>query len=76
MNIPAGSAEAGITTQLMFTIDAGGNVKATPQIVSNPGTTLERALASAAQRAVMRCGPYQMAVNQDVKATFDPRELL
>ena len=76
MNIPAGSAEAGITAQLMFNIDAGGNVTATPQIVSNPGTQLERALASAAQRAVMRCGPYQMAVNQDVKATFDPRELL
>lgn len=76
MNIPAGAAEAGVTAQLMFTIDAGGNVSATPQIVSSPGTQLERALASAAQRAVMRCGPYQMAVNQEVKATFDPRELL
>jgi colicin import membrane protein len=76
MNIPAGSAEAGITAQLMFTIDAGGMVKATPQILSSTGTQLESALARAAQRAVMRCGPYQMAVNQDVKATFDPRELL
>lgn len=76
MNIPAGAAEAGITAQLMFNIDAGGNVKSTPQIVSNSGTQLERALASAAQRAVMRCGPYQMAVSQEVKATFDPRELL
>jgi hypothetical protein len=75
MNIPAGAAEAGITAQLMFTIDASGNVKTQPQIISNPGTQLERALASAAQRAVMRCGPYQMALNQDVKATFDPREL-
>jgi hypothetical protein len=60
----------------MFTIDAGGNVKTTPQVVSNPATQLESALVRAAQRAVMRCGPYQMAVNQDVKATFDPRELL
>ena len=76
MNIPPGAAEAGITAQLMFNIDAGGNVKSTPQIVSNPGTQLEKALASAAQRAVMRCGPYQMAVSQEVKATFDPRELL
>jgi outer membrane biosynthesis protein TonB len=75
MNIPAGAAEAGITAQLMFAIDASGNVKTQPQIISNPGTQLERALASAAQRAVMRCGPYQMALNQDVKATFDPREL-
>ena len=76
MNIPAGAAEAGITAQLMFSIDGGGNVSATPQIISTGGTQLERALASAAQRAVMRCGPYQMAVNQDVKATFDPRELM
>jgi hypothetical protein len=75
MNIPAGAAEAGITAQLMFSIDASGNVKTQPQIVSTSGTQLERALASAAQRAVMRCGPYQMALNQDVKATFDPREL-
>jgi colicin import membrane protein len=76
MNIPPGSAEAGITAQLMFSIDGGGNVSGTPQIVSDGATQLERALASAAQRAVMRCGPYQMAVNQDVKATFDPRELM
>jgi colicin import membrane protein len=76
MSIPPGAAEAGITAQLMFTIDAGGMVKATPQILSSASTQLESALARAAQRAVMRCGPYQMAVNQDVKATFDPRELL
>jgi outer membrane biosynthesis protein TonB len=75
MNIPAGAAEAGITAQLQFSIDAGGNVNGQPQIVSSAGTPLERALASAAQRAVMRCGPYQMALNQEVKATFDPREL-
>lgn len=76
MSIPPGSAEAGITAQLVFNIDGGGNVTGTPTITSNPGTTLENALARAAQRAVMRCGPYQMAVNQEVKATFDPRELL
>jgi colicin import membrane protein len=76
MSIPPGAAEAGITAQLMFNIDGGGNVTVTPQIVSSPATQLENALARAAQRAVMRCGPYQMAVNQEVKATFDPRELL
>jgi colicin import membrane protein len=76
MSIPPGAAEAGITAQLMFDIDAGGNVTVTPQVISNPTTQLENALARAAQRAVMRCGPYQMAVNQEVKATFDPRELL
>jgi colicin import membrane protein len=75
LNVPAGAADAGITAQLMFSIDGGGNVRGTPQVVSGGGSQLERALASAAQRAVMRCGPYQMAASQDVKATFDPREL-
>lgn len=75
MNIPAGAAEANITAQLLFSIDASGMVRNTPQIVSSGGSQLERALASAAQRAVMRCGPYEMAMNQEVKATFDPREL-
>jgi len=76
MNIPAGAAEAGITAQLMFSIDGAGNVGSTPTILSGTATPLERALASAAQRAVMRCGPYRMATSQDVRATFDPRELL
>jgi outer membrane biosynthesis protein TonB len=76
MNIPAGAADAGITAQLLFSIDASGNVTGTPEIVSAGASTLERALASAAQRAVKRCGPYQMALNQQVKATFDPRELM
>ena len=75
MSVPAGAAEAGITAQLHFSIDNSGAVTAMPDIVSNSATTLERALASAAQRAVMRCGPYPMAVGQEVQATFDPREL-
>jgi colicin import membrane protein len=75
MNVPAGAAEAGITAQLRLSLDAAGNVIGTPDIISSGGTTLERALASAAQRAVMRCGPYAMAPSQEVQATFDPREL-
>jgi len=75
MSIPPGSAEAGITAQLHFSLDAQGNVLGTPDIVSAAQSQLERALASAAQRAVMRCGPYTMAPSQEVQATFDPREL-
>jgi colicin import membrane protein len=75
MNVPAGAAEAGITAQLHFSIDAGGNIVGTPDIVAADPSQLGHALASAAQRAVVRCGPYSMAVNQEVQATFDPREL-
>jgi colicin import membrane protein len=75
MSVPAGAADAGITAQLHFNLDASGNVVSMPDIISDTPTTLSRALASAAQRAVMRCGPYSMAVGQEVQATFDPREL-
>lgn len=72
-NPPIGAADAGATAQLRFSIDGGGNVGVMPEIVSAGASQMERALASAAQRGVMRCGPYAMAVNQDVQATFDPR---
>ena len=72
-NPPMGAADANVTAQLRFSIDASGNVPSTAQIVSNPSTQLERALASAAQRGISRCGPYAMATNQEVQATFDPR---
>ncbi len=73
MNVPAGAADEGLTAQLEFTIDGAGNVTQRPRIVSSPASTLEQALASAAQRAIMQCGPYAVA-GQDVRATFDPRE--
>lgn len=72
-NPPLGAADAGVTAMLSFSIDAAGQVVGTPQILSGGAGQLERALASAAQRGVMRCGPYAMATNQDVRATFDPR---
>ena len=73
MSVPLGAAEAGATAQLEFSIDTLGNVRAMPLIIKQPSTTLEQALTSAAQRAVMRCGPYTVAAGQQVRATFDPR---
>lgn len=73
MNVPMGALDAGITAQLQFDIDTGGNVGSLPLIVSQGSTSLEIALARAAQRAVMQCGPYTVAAGQQVLATFDPR---
>lgn len=73
LNVPAGAAEAGITAQLEFSIDQSGMVTQMPRLVSAPADALQQAYASAAQRAVMRCGPYAVA-DQQVRATFDPRE--
>ena len=73
LSVPMGAADAGITAQLEFNLDAAGQVTGMPVITRQPASTLEQALASAAQRAVMRCGPYAVAAGQQVRATFDPR---
>ena len=75
MNIPPGAAEAGLTAQLQFSIDASGNVNAMPTVLSSGNTPLDNAYVKAAQRAVVRCGPYTMATNQDVIARFDAQSL-
>jgi outer membrane biosynthesis protein TonB len=76
LNIPAGAGEAGLSAQLQFTIDPQGNVDAMPTVLDSGNTPLDRAYVSAAQRAVMRCGPYVMAVNQDVAARFDAQAFM
>jgi len=73
LSVPLGAAEAGVTAQLQFDIDNSGTVRNMPTITSAGGSQLEVALARAAQRAVMQCGPYTIAAGQQVRATFDPR---
>jgi colicin import membrane protein len=73
LSVPMGAAEAGITAQLQFDIDNAGRVNNQPIVTSAGASQLEVALARAAQRAVMQCGPYTIAAGQQVRATFDPR---
>jgi colicin import membrane protein len=73
VNVPMGAVEAGVTARLEFDIDIAGN-PSRPVLLTNPGSTLEQAYASAAQRAVQMCGPYLMATGQKISALFDPRQ--
>jgi colicin import membrane protein len=75
MVLPPGAAEAALTAQLHFMIGGDGRVTVTPDVVASGSTSLDRAYVSAAQRAVMRCGPYMMAVGQEVLARCDAQEL-
>lgn len=74
LSVPMGALEEGVTARLSFEIDAAGNVPVPPVLLVQPTTPLEQAYASAAQRAVQRCGPYLMAKGQSIGALFDPRE--
>lgn len=73
LNVPLGAAEAGVTARLEFDIDMAGNATM-PRLLAAPTSPLEQAYASAAQRAVQRCGPYPMAAGENIRALFDPRE--
>ena len=73
LNVPMGAAEAGVTARLEFRIDAAGN-PSNPTMLVAPTSPLEQAYASAAQRAVQRCGPYPMVAGQNIRALFDPRQ--
>jgi hypothetical protein len=74
LSVPLGAAEARITATLEFSIQGNGMVTVMPSVVAAPPDQLGRALASAAQRAVMRCGPYTVAAGQQVRAMFDPSQ--
>jgi hypothetical protein len=75
LNVPIEElAAAGVTASLQFDIDAAGNVNRMPQIIRAPASSLEQSYASAAQRAVMQCGPYTIAAGQQIKALFDPAQ--
>ena len=70
----------GLTVQLMVDLNQDGTVATTPQIISPITTQLEDTTARAAQRAVMRCGPYKLAPEKfaewkRIDVTFDPHDL-
>ncbi len=74
VNVPMGAVEAGVQARLEFNIDMAGN-PSRPVLLVAPTSPLEQAYASAAQRAVQMCGPYPMALGQNIRALFDPGQL-
>jgi len=74
LSVPLGVPEAGIVVTLQFSVDASGAVTGRPMPVQQPASGLEQTFASAAQRAVMRCGPYAIVAGQDVRVLFDPNQ--
>jgi outer membrane biosynthesis protein TonB len=70
----------GLTVRLIVDLNRDGSVSGLPRIASTIRTSVEDATAKAAQRAVRRCGPYQLAVEKydewrQVDVTFDPQDL-
>lgn len=70
LSVPPGSVEAGARAEFIFTIGPDGNVVGIPAMQSLPSSPIEDAYAKAVSRALRNCGPYAMAVGQDVRAQF------
>lgn len=73
ITLPAGAEDVDARAEFTFSIGADGMVSATPRMISSPSNTIEDAYARAVQRALMRCGPFTMAMGQDVRAQFAAR---
>ena len=71
INMPPGAEENNSTAELQFSVDGGGNVVGQPQLLQSSDDTYARAVS----RAVMRCGPYAVVANEDVRAQFRAREV-
>ena len=70
INMPPGAEENNATAELQFSVDGSGNVTGQPQLLQSSDDTYARAVS----RAVMRCGPYAVVANEDVRAQFRARE--
>jgi colicin import membrane protein len=70
INMPPGAEENDATAELQFSVDGGGNVVGQPQLLQSSDDTYARAVS----RAVVRCGPYAVVANEDVRAQFRARE--
>lgn len=73
ITLPAGAEDVDARAEFTFSIGADGMVSNQPQMLSAPANTIEDAYARAVQRALMRCGPFTMAMGQDVRAQFAAR---
>ncbi len=73
ITLPAGAEDVDARAEFTFSIGTDGMVAGQPQMLSSPANTIEDAYSRAVQRALMRCGPFTMAMGQDVRAQFAAR---
>jgi hypothetical protein len=73
ITLPAGAEDVDARAEFTFTIGADGMVVGRPQMNSTPANQIEDAYARAVSRALQRCGPFAVALGQDVRAQFAAR---
>lgn len=74
ITLPAGAEDVDARAEFTFSIGPDGMVTGRPQMMSQPQNQIENAYAGAIQRALMRCGPFTMAMGQEIRAQFAARD--
>ena len=78
-NVPAGALDAeDLKVSIKFKLNQSGIVEGSPQIIDGGGgSTVARAAAESARRAILQCGPYNLPADKyetwaEVIVTFRP----
>lgn len=81
-NVPVGALDAeNLRVSLQFRLDPSGAVEGSPQVISGGnGSSVARAAAESARRAILQCGPYDLPAEKysawaDVIVHFDPTDM-
>jgi outer membrane biosynthesis protein TonB len=82
-NPPVGAVEAGdLKVQVEFSLNPDGSLNGQPRTINSSSNPMFGVASSSAERAVLRCGPYDMLPRdkydawRDVRLTFDPRDMV
>lgn len=81
-NVPAGALDAeNLKVSIKFKLNQSGGVEGSPQIIDGGGgSTMARAAAESARRAILQCGPYNLPADKyetwaEVIVNFDPSDM-
>ncbi|WP_309085030.1 hypothetical protein [Chelativorans sp.] len=81
-NVPAGALDAdNLKVSVKFRLDPSGAVEGRPEIIQAGGSSVARAAAESARRAVLQCAPYNLPAEKysggwdEVVVNFDPTEM-
>lgn len=79
---PVGAtADGSLAVKVTFTLNADGTLSSSPTVTNSSSNPAFRAAAGAATRAVVRCAPLKLRMEdydiwREVNITFDPKEMM
>jgi len=63
-NLLPGEIDSGLSVRLLVNLNRDGTVVGTPRVITSITSSMLGSISRAAQRAVLQCGPYRLAVEK------------